>query len=583
MTPDPVPEDRRHWASDARLISLYAKREPKVFVFSVVGATLFATFTVGWSRILGRVVDKIIRPLLDPGSSTPSGMAYARDNKVELLLLLGAIGWLRLASALVRRYNAARLAHGNTHTWRKLVVDQLLRQPLSFYRRNPTGTLLGNADNDPESATAVLQPLPYSLGVLALLVISLGWLLSVDVPMAVVSAIVLPLTLMLNERFQSRAGIPNRAVQEDVAQLGGVVHETVDGITAVKALGLEQHMFESARTKITRLRDHKLEIVLLRSAVNTLETLLPQLINVGLIMMGAWRVRSGAMSVGDVVAIVSLYNLMVWPLQLLAWAMFEMPRSRSGANRVQMLLDQPVPDLPKHRPPADPHDVLDLHHVTLVHDDGRLALDDVTLKIPRGSTTAIVGATGAGKSTLLHILAGVDVPTTGSRGTGSERISLVFQEPLVLSGSIEHNLTLGTPLDTGRTRLALEVSDAAEFIDTLTDGTKTRLGERGVTLSGGQRQRLALARALARDNEVLLLDDTTSALDATTEALILRALSSTDLARTMVIVASRPSTISYADSVVVLDAGRVIAQGTHEELLAISSEYRALVEALQSS
>lgn len=583
-SPSPVAETTattgRHWRADIRLISLYARREPKHFGLSILGATLFAAFTVGWSQMLGRVVDRIIRPLLDSGSP-PSTNDFARENKVLFLLLLGAIGWLRLASALVRRFNAARLVHGNAHTWRRMVVDRLLQQPLSFYRRNQTGALLANADNDPESATSVLHPLPYSIGVIALIVISLGWLLSVDVPMAIVSAIVLPLTLLLNERFNARAERPNIAVQDDVGQLSGVVHEMVDGISAVKSLGLETRMLENAHVKIAQLRDHKLEIVRLRSAVNTLETLLPQLINVGLITMGAWRVKSNAMTVGDVVAIVSLYNLMVWPLQLLAWAMFEMPRSRAGASRLQALLEVPVPPLPNRRAPNHPDNVIDLDGVTLIHDDGRLALDGVSLGIKRGSKTAIVGATGSGKSTLLHVLAGLDSPTAGSRGTATDRVSLVFQEPLVLSGTIEHNLTLGATLDPGRTRLAVQVSDAEEFIDKLTDGTRTRLGERGVSLSGGQRQRLALARALARDSDVILLDDTTSALDATTEAAILRALSTTDLAQTMVLVASRPSTISYADSIVVLDRGRVVAEGTHDELVERSPEYRSLVEALQ--
>ncbi len=520
-----------HWAEDIKLIRLYARREPRFFALAILGATLFSVFTVAWSQMLGRVVDRIIRPLLSTQAidgkqasqiAQETALEFARHHKLLFIVLLGAIGWLRLAAALLRRFNATRLDTWNGHQWRALVVRHLLRQPLSFYRRTPTGELLANADNDPEAAVSVLGPLPYSLGVLFLIVIALGWLLSVDVPMALVSAVVLPITLVLNERFQSRAERPNLAIQDDVARLGGVVHEMVDGISAVKSLGLEPRMLSNAHDRIEVLRDHKLEIVRMRSAVNTLETLLPQLINVSLVMMGAWRVAANAMSVGDVVGVVALYNLLVWPLQLLAWAMFEMPRSRAGAARVQSFLSVPVPDLPAHRMPANAGDVLDLQNVSLIHDDGRQALNNISLRFPYGSKTAIVGATGAGKSTLLHVLAGLDVPTSGSRGSATDRISLVFQEPLVLSGTIDHNLTLGSTIEAGRTRSALEVSDASEFVDTLTDGVRTRLGERGVSLSGGQRQRLALARALARNNDVLLLDDTTSSLDATTETEVLR-------------------------------------------------------------
>ncbi len=572
----------RHWAADIALLRLYVQRERKFLTLAVTGAALFAGATVGWSQAIARVVDRIIRPLLRKPSTTNSLRAidFAKHNRLNFVLLLGLIGWARLGFAALRRFNAARAAHGNSHRWRELVVNQLLRQPLSFYRQHPTGTLLGAADNDPDAAVSVLHPLPYSLGVLCLLAISLAWLLYVDIPMALVSAVVLPLTLFLNERFQKRAESPNRAVQADVARLGGVVHETVDGISAIKALGLEPNRFAKARDQIRVLRDHKLEIVRLRSTVNTLQTNMPQLVNVGLVMIGAWRVRSQSMSVGDVVGIVSLYNLMIWPLQLLAWALFEMPRSRAGAQRIQALLDVPVPSLPIARPPKHHDDILDLDGVTLVHDDGRRALDNVSLRIPRGSITAVVGATGSGKSTLLNVLAGVDVPTTGTRGTATDRISLVFQEPLVLSGTIEHNLKLGVDVEASRTGEALKVADAVEFIRALPDGIHTRLGERGVSLSGGQRQRIALARALGRENDVVLLDDTTSSLDASTEAEVLSALSTTNLAPTMILVASRPSTITYADSVVLLDAGRIVAQGTHEELLANSTQYQQLVEAL---
>lgn len=239
-----------------------------------------------------------------------------------------------------------------------------------------------------------------------------------------------------------------------------------------------------------------------------------------------------------------------------------------------------VPAKPRQPRPLDRTDLLDLQSVSLVHGDGRRALDDVTIRITRGRTTAIVGATGSGKSSLLHVLAGLDAPTSGARGTDTDRIAMVFQEPLVVSGTVEHNLSLGTLLDETRVLAAMATSGADEFVDGLPDGRRTRLGERGVSLSGGQRQRLALARALSRENDVILLDDTTSALDAETEARILQALRSTRSDLTMVMVASRPSTIAHADHVIVMDVGRVVAQGTHEELRETSATYRSLVEAL---
>jgi ABC-type multidrug transport system fused ATPase/permease subunit len=205
----------------------------------------------------------------------------------------------------------------------------------------------------------------------------------------------------------------------------------------------------------------------------------------------------------------------------------------------------------------------------------------VTLHIRSGSTVAVVGATGSGKSTLIGILSGLERPTSGVVRSAQPRVAAVFQEPIVLSGPISDSLTMGHPVDRHRLDVALRVA-SAEFIDDLPAGLQTKIGERGITLSGGQRQRVALARALADPSAVLLLDDTTSSLDAATEERVLQALADMEpnARRTVVMVAARPSSISFADEIVVLDRGTVVGQGSHAELHANNDVYRTLYDAL---
>ena len=207
-------------------------------------------------------------------------------------------------------------------------------------------------------------------------------------------------------------------------------------------------------------------------------------------------------------------------------------------------------------------------------------LAGVDADIPGGRTVAVVGATGSGKTTLLHLVAGLIAPSAGEVAVPAEGVALVFQEAFLLAGSARENITLGAPVGDEEVAAALEVAEAS-FVLALPDGLNTVVGERGVGLSGGQRQRLALARALVRRPAVLLLDDTTSALDPATEAKVLRNLRAALADTTVVAVASRPSTIALADDVLFLSGGRVVAHGRHHELMATVPSYRTLIEAFE--
>ena len=225
--------------------------------------------------------------------------------------------------------------------------------------------------------------------------------------------------------------------------------------------------------------------------------------------------------------------------------------------------------------------MVELRDVAAAHVEGTLALRALSLTVPRGRTIAIVGATGSGKTTLLHLVAGLVAAKNGTVRLATGRVGLVFQEAFLFAESMRYNLTLGAEVSQATIDRALRIAAADEFVADLGISLDTELGERGVSLSGGQRQRLALARALAVGSELLLLDDTTSALDPTTEATVLNNLRSLGDGVTTLVVASRPSTIALADEVVFMVDGTIAAAGTHDVLLRSNEAYRTLISAFE--
>jgi ABC-type multidrug transport system fused ATPase/permease subunit len=330
------------------------------------------------------------------------------------------------------------------------------------------------------------------------------------------------------------------------------------------------------------LREAKVRVAELRATFEALLDSVPTLVNIAILVLGAMRVSAGAITVGDVTAFLYLFTLLVWPLRAIGFLLGDLPQSLAGWTRVRGVLDESV------RP--GPHDVLAappggaglcFRHVSFAFAGERPVLRDIDLEIPAGRTVALVGPTGSGKSTLLQLAAGLVGPTEGEVAAPVDRTALVFQEPFLFADSLRENIALGRDLPDGAVERGVRLSQADGFVAELPRGLDTEVGERGVSLSGGQRQRIALARALAGDPALLLLDDATSSLDPTPEGRILVGLEQQLAGTTTVGVASRPSTIALADEVVVLRKGRIVARGRHEDLLRDEPHYRHLVEAYE--
>jgi ATP-binding cassette, subfamily B, bacterial len=322
----------------------------------------------------------------------------------------------------------------------------------------------------------------------------------------------------------------------------------------------------------------------IRSGFEALLDVIPSLTNIVLVVLGAMRVDSGEVTVGEFSSVIFLFTLLVFPLRLIGYALSELPRSRAAWLRIQAVVDEPIEPDPRSGIDVAPAGVgVALHHVSYTYPgEQQPAVRDVDLTLASGSVTALVGPTGAGKSTLVDLVIGLVPPSSGRIELADTTRCIVFQEAFLLSGTVRDNVELGSSLSDEEVWRALRLAEAAEFVSHLPQELDTVVGERGVSLSGGQRQRLALARALSRDPGLLVLDDTTSALDPATEGRVLGNLRRAFDSTTVLIVASRPSTIALADDVVYVAGGAVVAHGSHQQLMATVEPYRALVEAFEA-
>jgi ATP-binding cassette, subfamily B, bacterial len=474
------------------------------------------------------------------------------------------------------------------------VTAQYLRLPLSWHQRHPTGQLLSNANSDVESAWFFVSPLPFACGAVLMIAITVVALLLTDPVLACVGFVVFPLVFVLNALY-SRVMSPRMArAQQLRAEVSEIAHESFDAGLVVKTLGREAEETARFEARAGELRDGLVAVGRVRGLFDPLMEALPNLGTLAVLVVGAGRVADGVADAGSLVSIAYLFTLLALPIRAIGWVLADLPRGLAGWDRVTPVLDATgsTPHGPEVAPGGSGGAELALREVGYAFDGAeRATLHGVTFDVPEGATIAVVGPTGAGKSTLAGLLVRLVDPVGGQvlldgvdlrrlrEGEVSAQAAFVAQGTFLFDDTVRDNVTLGGPYDDEEIRAALRVAAAEEFVDRLPEGLDTRVGERGASLSGGQRQRLALARAVIRRPRLLVLDDATSAVDPAVEARILDALRSAERPSTVVVVAYRQATIRLADEVVWLEDGRVVARGSHEQLLAEVPGYAALVRA----
>ena len=560
-----------------RLVRDLLQFHPKLFAIAVTGATIYAFCTVASSFGVSFIVDRVILPRFVEGHI---GLSVYLTGA---MIIIG-IGLLRAFGVVVRRSFAGMSNWRTVESITMLLVRQIMDQPSIWHKRHMTGDLVARVGVDSDAAAEVLGPLPFSTSVVLLVFLTGGWLIAVDIPLGLVAISVIPILLLLNVGYQRRIDKHYDKAQNELGTLSSAVHESFDGVMVVKAFGAEARETQRLSLISTRLKDARIRAVSARSTFEALLDGVPSLVNILLLVIGAMRVDSKEMSVGELTSFIYLFTLLIFPLRIIGYVLSSVPHSASGYKRVREILDEDIVRNPSDAVTNTKEGTgVQLDSVSFSFDDRNSdVLRDISFTIATGKTIVVVGATGSGKSTLLAVIAGLIEPDTGSVSLQGRNASIVLQEPFLFSGTIQYNIALGSSVTKASVDEALFLAVADIFVSELENGIDTVIGERGINLSGGQRQRLALARAIAKGSEVLLLDDTTSALDTVTEALVIERLRKAERRVTTIVVASRPSTIALADEVIFLESGSVSDQGHHSVLMERNENYRELMQSFES-
>ncbi|MBB5476558.1 ABC transporter ATP-binding protein [Micromonospora parathelypteridis] len=580
------------------------REQPRIFAVAVVGSVLFGGMIIVSARVVGTVVGEVALPAISRREVGTGTLALAAAA-------LFGISVLRVAGIIGRRLGAGYMQYRLQASYRRRVTRRYLELPLSWHHRNSTGTLLSNANSDVEAAWYPIAPLPFAVGTLVMLVGAIVSLFATDWALALVGLAVFPALFALNVVYSRRMAPRQARAQRLRAEVSGIAHESFDGALVVKTMGREAQETARFAGRAGELRDSLIAVGRLRGVFDPLLETLPSIGTLAVLVVGAFRLRQGAISVTELVSVAFLFTVLAFPVRAIGWVLAELPRSVAGWDRVRRVLDA-TGEMPYGERVLDPASGLgpatlafsDVHFSyppAEAHQPGAQVLGEVGFTVPAGRTVALVGPTGAGKSTIASLairlvdpdsgtvtLDGVDVrELTAASLAGT--VALVAQVPFVFDDTVRANISLDRAgVDDEAVWAALRLAEADGFVAALPDGLDTMVGERGTSLSGGQRQRLTLARALAGRPRLLVLDDATSAVDPRVEAAILAGLRSSTAepgvpAASILVVAYRRATIALADEVIYVEQGRVVARGTHSELLATVPGYVDLVTAYEQA
>jgi ATP-binding cassette subfamily B protein len=509
------------------------------------------------------------------------------------LAILGA-AILRLGLIIVRRVVAGKVSLAVEFDLRQRFYAHLQKLDLGFFDGQQTGQLMSRATVD-------LQAIRFFLGYglifitqnLLTITLAAAVMIVINPLLALVALIPAPFVVFAATRYNLVSRPAQQEVQQRIAELTAEAEENVSGIRVVKAFAREEFQFQRFQRVVGRVFDQSIYATRLQAFFSPLIGLLPQIGIALVLLVGGRQVIDGSLSLGAFVAFSTYVAMLAGPLRSLGMAMGMAQRAIASGNRMFEILDrEPAIQSPPGAPALPPGDgSVELRGVTLRYGDASPALTGIDLDVEAGRTVALVGPSGAGKTSLVGLVARLYDPSEGSvQVDGADvrevdleslrsQIAFVADDSFLFTATVAENIAYAHQAATlEQIEAAARRAQADGFIRTLPDGYATRVGERGLTLSGGQRQRIAIARALLADPRILILDDATSSVDATTETEIKKGLQEAMAGRTTLIIAHRLSTISLADEIVVLDGGTIVDRGSHEELMAGCGFYREIAE-----
>ncbi|MCE5288467.1 MAG: ABC transporter ATP-binding protein/permease [Nocardiaceae bacterium] len=560
------------------------------FVFATIMSTINKIADVMPELLIGAAVDVVVRG----DASFIAGLLHVESRYAQIgwLAVFNCIVWIiESVSQYIADVAWRGLAQGIEHELRLEAYDHVQRLDVSWHESRPQGATLATLNDDVNQLERFLD-----VGAPAILQVTLNVLLVGTVfaltswELTLIAFLPIPIIISGSLLFQKRLAPLYARVREAVADLSGVLSANLAGIATIKAFTAEKRERQRIESFSSSYRQANLDAIRSSAAFVPLVRMAILAGFTATLLIGGFQALRGELEVGLYSVLVFMTQRLLWPLTSVAEVLDLYQRGKASTARILRLLDEPVTvSAGTDRLLAPVRGHLELRGVRAGYRDAPDVLHEVDIDVPAGETHAIVGPTGAGKSSILRLILRFDDPRSGAvlldgrdvrdldwdslRGS----MGYVSQDVYLFAGTIFENIAYGRE-DASRdeVRAAAVAAHAIEFIDKLPDGFDTVVGERGVTLSGGQRQRLALARALLRDPAVLVLDEATSAVDNETEAAIQKSLREATRNRTAIVVAHRLSTVRHAHRIWVLDSGRVIEAGNHDELVAADGPYAAL-------
>ena len=571
------------------------------FIIAIVCISLMNLLALIVPRVISYTVDTLITgkesdlpAFIVDAIESIGGSAYIREHLYLIAVFLMVIGALSALCNYLYRYYNNKGAETLVETMRNEIFAHIARLPFSWHTKNQTGDIIQRCTSDVDAVkNFVSGQLTEVFRVVLMVAFSLYFMFTINVKLALIAVILIPINIAYSAYGHKRMGKIFEEADVEEGKLSAVVQENLTGVRVVRAFGRE--LFEKERFEKQNHDYWKMWIRMdwVLAWFWAIGTLLLSLQTMIVVVLGAVFAVRGEMLAGEYIAFFSYNIMLTWPIRLLGRLISGLSRSEIATDRIRYIMNsEPEKDEGKKLRPEMTGDIV-FNNVSFAYDESKEIVKDVSFRIKGGTTVGILGGTGSGKSTLMHLLnrlyelpkengsitiSGVDIKDI-EVGYLRENVGMVLQEPYLFSRTLAENIALGgTNAEIEDIKEAAGTASLLETIENFKEGFETTVGERGVTLSGGQKQRTAIARMLIGKSPIMVFDDSLSAVDAETDAKIRKGLMEKGKDSTVIIISHRITTLMAADNILVLDKGRLVESGTHDELIKNTGIYRKIYD-----